>query len=105
MPYYPTGDLQKDRMVAFTGAIDCLDHLEVHLLGNDDFRIATTLVELTQALSGLGLHKYALDTSSFALDALEHPYVVTPEDARHRIASILSLRGSILCDLNKMTRP
>ena len=101
MPYYPTGDLQKDRMVAFTGAIDCLDHLEVHLLGNDDFRIATTLFELTQALSDLGLHKYTLETSGFALDTLKHPDVVTPEDARHRIASILSLRGSILCDLKQ----
>lgn len=101
MPYYPTGDIQKDRMVAFTAAMDCLDHLEVHLPGNDDIRIATTLFELTQALSDLGLHKYALDTSGFALDTLEHPYVAMPEDARHRVASILSLRGSILCDLKQ----
>jgi tetratricopeptide (TPR) repeat protein len=101
VPYYPTGDLQKDRMVAFTAAMDCLDHLEVHLPGNDDIRIATTLFELAQALSDLGLHKYALDTSSFALDTLEHPYVATLGDARHRVASILSLRGSILCDLKQ----
>lgn len=101
IPYYPTGDLQTDRMVAFTAAMDCLDHLEVHLPGNDDIRIATTLFELTQALSDLGLHKYALDTSGFALDTLEHPYVATPEDSRHCVASILSLRGSILCDLKQ----
>jgi tetratricopeptide (TPR) repeat protein len=100
-PYYPTGDLQKDRIVAFTAAMDCLDHLEVHLPGNDDIRIATTLFELTQALSDLGLHKYALDTSGFALDTLEHPYVATPEGASHHVASILSLRGSILCDLKQ----
>ncbi|KAF8506590.1 hypothetical protein F5888DRAFT_1643628 [Russula emetica] len=101
MPYYPTGDLQKDRMVAFTAAMDCLDHLEVHLPGNDDIRISITLSELTQALSDLGLHKYALDTSGFALDILEHPYDATPEDVRHRVASILSLQGSILCDLKQ----
>ena len=100
-PYYPTGDLQKDRMVAFTAAMDCLDHLEVQLPGNDDISITTTLFELTQALSDLGLHKYALDTSDFALHTLEHPYVATPEDASRRVASILSLRGSILCDLKQ----
>jgi tetratricopeptide (TPR) repeat protein len=101
IPYYPTGDLQEDRMVAFTAAMDCLDHLEAHLPGIDDIRIATTLIELTQALSDLGLYKYALDISGFALDTLEHPYVATPEGARQRVASILSLRGSILCDLKQ----
>lgn len=101
MPYYPTGDLQKDRMAAFTAAMDCLDHIKAHLPGNDDIRIAITLFELSQALSDLGLHKYALDTSGFALDAIEHTYVATPEGARHYVASILSLRGSILCDLKR----
>jgi len=99
--YYPTGDIQRDRIVAFTIAMECLDHLEGHLHGNDYIRIATTLFELTQALSDLGLHKYALDTSGFALESLKDPYVATPEDFRHHIASILSLRGSILCDLKQ----
>jgi len=81
--------------------MECLDHLEVHLHGNDVIRITTTLFDLTQALSDLGLHKYALDTSGFALDTLEHPYVATPEDFRHRVASVLSVRASILCNLKQ----
>ena len=100
-PYYPTGDLQRDRAVAFTTAMDCLDYMEDHLHGKDDVRIATTLFELAQALSDLGLHKYALDTSGFALDALEHPYVATPNDFHRHVASILSLRANILCDLKQ----
>jgi tetratricopeptide (TPR) repeat protein len=100
-PYYPTGDLQRDRAVAFTTAMDCLDHMEDHLHGNDDVRIATTLFELAQALSDLGLHKYALDTSGFALDTLEHPYVATPNDFHRHVAAILTLRANILCDLKQ----
>jgi hypothetical protein len=30
--------------------MDCLDHMEVHLHGHDDVRIATTLFELTQGM-------------------------------------------------------
>jgi tetratricopeptide (TPR) repeat protein len=100
-PYYPTGDLQRDRAVAFTTAMDYLDHMEDHLHGNDGVRIATTLFELAQALSDLGLHKYALDTSGFALDTLEHPYVATPNGFHRHVASILSLRANILCDLKQ----
>ena len=100
-PYYPTGNLEKDRTVAFTTAMDRLDHMEDHLLGNDDVKVATKLFELAEALSDLGLHKYALDTSGFALDTLEHPYVSTPNDLRHHVASILSLRANILCDLKQ----
>ena len=95
--YYPTGDLQVDRIVAFTTAMDCLDHMEVRHHGNDDVRIATTLFELAQALSDLGLHKYALDTSGFALDTLERASVATRNSPCHA-ASILSLRANILCD-------
>jgi hypothetical protein len=50
-PYYPTGDLQRDRTVAFTTALDCLDHMDVHVHESDGVRIATTLLELAQALS------------------------------------------------------
>jgi tetratricopeptide (TPR) repeat protein len=101
-PYYPTGDLQGDRTIAFTTAMDCLlDLMEFHPHGNDEVKIATTLFELAQALSDLGLHKYALDTSSFALDTLERPFVATPNDFRHHVASILSLQANILCDLKQ----
>ena len=100
-PYYPTGDPQRDRAVAFTTAMDCFDCMEDHLHGDDGVRIATTLFELAQALSDLGLHKYALDTSGFALDALKHPYTATPDDFRHHVALILSLRANIFCDLKQ----
>jgi len=99
-PYYPTGDLQ-DRVIAFTNAMDCFDDLEVYLRGDDGFQIATRLFELAQALSDLGLHEYALNTSGFALDTLERPYVVTPNNARLHVASVLSLRANILCDLKR----
>jgi tetratricopeptide (TPR) repeat protein len=98
--YYPTGDLQGDRIVAFTTAMDYLDHMEVHHHGNDNVRVATTLFEIAQALSDLGLHKYALDVSGFALDTLERASVATPNSPCH-VASILSLRANILCDLKQ----
>jgi tetratricopeptide (TPR) repeat protein len=100
-PYYPTGDLQTDRTVAFNTAMDCLDDMEVDFHGHDDVRIADTLCKLAQALSDLGLHKYALDTSGFALDALEQSYVMAPNDFRHHLASILSVRANILYDLKQ----
>jgi len=100
-PYYPTGDLGGDRSVALTIAMDCLDDLEVCLLGDDDVRTATKLFELAQALSDLGLREYALATSGFALDALERPFIAMPNDTRLHLASVLSLRANILCDLKK----
>jgi tetratricopeptide (TPR) repeat protein len=99
-PYYPTGDLQ-DRNIAFTNAMDCVDHLEDYLHGNDDVRTATKLFELAQALSDLGLHEYALNTSGFALDTLEGLFTAAPDDSRLHLASILSLRANILCDLKR----
>ncbi|KAI0294962.1 hypothetical protein BC826DRAFT_1009674 [Russula brevipes] len=99
-PYYPTGDLQ-DRNIAFTNAMDCVDHLEDYLHGNDDVRIATKFFELAQALSDLGLHEYALNTSGFALDTLERLHTAAPDDSRLHLASILSLRANILYDLKR----
>jgi hypothetical protein len=81
--------------------MDCLDDLEVCLLGDDDVRTATKLFELAQALSDLGLREYALTTSGFALDALERPFIAMPNDTRLHLASVLSLRANILCDLKK----
>ncbi|KAH9964229.1 hypothetical protein BC827DRAFT_1189776 [Russula dissimulans] len=98
-PYYPTGDLQ-DRIMAFANAMDCLDDLE-DLRADDGFRISTKLFELAQALSDLGLHEYALNTSGFALDTLERPYVVAQNNTPLQIASVLSLRANILCDLKR----
>jgi len=100
-PYYPTGDLSRHRDVAFSTAMDCIDNLEAYIPGGDDIRIATKLVALAQALSDLGLHDYALTTSGFALDALQRPYTTEPNSARLHIASVLSLRANILCDLKK----
>ena len=100
-PYYPTGDLQRDRTVAFNTAMDCLDDMEVDFHRNDDVTIANTLCKIAQALNDLGLHKYALDTSSFALETLEHSYVAAPNDFRHHVASILSVQANILYDLKQ----
>ncbi|KAI0294968.1 hypothetical protein BC826DRAFT_299037 [Russula brevipes] len=99
-PYYPTGDLQ-DRNIAFTNAMVCVDHLEDYLHGNDDVRIATKFFELAQALSDLGLHEYALNTSGFALDTVGRLCTAAPDDSRLHLASILSLRSNILYDLKR----
>jgi len=56
--------------------MDYLYDLDACLRRDDGFQIATTLFELAQALSDLGLHEYALNTSEFALDTLSGPYVV-----------------------------
>jgi tetratricopeptide (TPR) repeat protein len=80
--------------------MDCLDHMDVHPHGSDDVRIAITLFELAQALSDLGIHKYALDISGFALGTLERASVAT-HNSRCHIASILSLRANILYDLKQ----
>jgi tetratricopeptide (TPR) repeat protein len=99
-PYYPTGDLRGDRDIAFTTALDCLDDLEADPQENDD-QIATSLFQLAQALSDLGLREYALNTSGYALDVLERLYVAEPNKSRLRVASVQSLRANILCDLKR----
>jgi tetratricopeptide (TPR) repeat protein len=81
--------------------MDSIDELEAYIPGGGDVRIATKLVALAQALSDLGLHDYALMTSDFALDTLQRPYIAEPNNARLHIASVLSLRANILCDLKK----
>jgi len=40
-------------------------------------------------------------TSGFALDALQRPYTAEPNNACLHVASVLSLRANILCDLKK----
>ena len=100
-PYFPTGDLQRDRTVAFNTAMDCLDGMEDDFRGHDDVTIANTLCKLAQALSDLGLNKYALNTSGFALETLEHSHVAAPNDFRHHVASILSVQANILYDLKQ----
>jgi tetratricopeptide (TPR) repeat protein len=99
-PYYPTGDLQRDRSVAFTTAVGCLDDLGV-FLGKDNVRIADKLFKLAQALSDLGFREYALTVSDFALDVIEHLYFVAPNNYRPYVASVLSLRANIFCDLKR----
>ena len=81
--------------------MDSIDDLEICLQGNVDVRIATKLSELVQALSDLGLREYALDVSGFALDILEWPYVAASHKYRLHVASVLSLRANILCDLKR----
>ena len=100
-PYYPTGDPSLHRGISFSMAMECIGYLEAYIHGDDDVGLATKLVALAQALSDLGLHDYALTASGFALDALQRPYATEPNNARLHIASALSLRANILCDLKK----
>ena len=99
-PYYPTGDLQGDRSVAFTTAMNCLEDLEADSQGSDA-QIATKLFELAQALSDLGLRESALDTSGYASESFDRLYIAEPNKYRPRVASALSLRANILYDLKR----
>ncbi|KAH9035064.1 hypothetical protein EDB84DRAFT_1485940 [Lactarius hengduanensis] len=101
VPYYPTGDLEADRNVAFTTALDCLDELETLLTGNAKAEVAAALSELAQALNDLGLHEYASSVSGFALKILRDLYTAEPNQFRSRIASVQSLRANIFVDLRR----
>ena len=101
VPYYPTGDLESDRNVAFTTAFDCLDELTVLLTGDAKAEIAGALAELAQALNDLGLHDYASNVSGFALEIYRDLYAAEPDQFRSRIASVLSFRANILVDLRQ----
>ena len=101
VPYYPTGDLESDRNVTFTTALDCLDELTVLLTGDAKAEIAGALSELAQALSDLGLHDYALKLSGFALEIYRDLYAMEPDQFRSRITSVLSFRANILVDLRQ----
>ena len=102
VPYYPTGDIGRDRNVAFTTALDCLDELTVLLTGSGKAEIAGALSELAQALNDLGLHEYASSVSGFALEILRNLYAVEPDRFRSRVASIQSLRANIFVDLKQI---
>ena len=97
-PYYPTGDLRGDR--SFTTAMNCLEDLEADLQGNDA-QIANKLFDLAQALGELSPREPALDTSDYASESLNCLYVAEPNKYRLRVASALSLRANILCDLKR----
>ncbi len=101
MPYYPTGDLDADRNVAFTTALDCLDELVTLLTGSAKAEIAAALSELAQALNDLGLHEYASSVSGFALEIFRDLYTTEPDQFRSRIASVHSLRANIFVDLRQ----
>jgi hypothetical protein len=101
VPYYPTGDLEGDRDVAFTTALDCLDELMVIVTGSGKAEIAGALSELAQALNDLGLHEYASSVSGFALEILRDLYAVEPDRFRSRVASAQSLRANIFADLGQ----
>jgi hypothetical protein len=99
--YYPTGDLEGDRDVAFTTALDCIDELTVLLTGRGKAEIAGALSELAQALNDLGLHEYASSVSGFALEILRDLYAAEPDRFRSRLVSVQSLRANIFVDLGQ----
>lgn len=100
-PYYPTGDLEHDQSIAFTTALDCCDVIKDLQTGYDAARIATKYLELSQALSDLGLLHYASITSGFALETFRDLNTPPSDDSSLSVASVLSLRANILADLKK----
>ena len=101
VPYYPTGDLGRDRIVAFTTALDCLDELMVLLTGGGKSEVVQALSQLAQALSDLGLHKHASSVSGFALEVLRDLYTTNPDRFRSPLVSVQSLRANIFADLRQ----
>jgi len=99
--YYPTGDIRSDRSATIATAMGCLQDLDADPCRKVDVRVATKLFELAQALGDLGLGEYALNISYFALDILEGLHVAAPNDSRLLLASVLSLRGNIFCDMKR----
>jgi tetratricopeptide (TPR) repeat protein len=99
--YYPTGDLEGDRSVAFTTALDCIDELIILLPKSGKSEIAGALSELAQAFSDLGLHEYASSVSGFALEIFRDLYAAEPDRFRSRLVSVQSLRANILVDLKQ----
>ena len=101
VPYYPTGDLGRDRSAAFTTALNCIAELMDLLTGWEKTASAAPLTELAQALNDLGLHEYASSVSGFALEILRDLYAVEPDRFRPRVASVQSLRANIFVDLRQ----
>ncbi|KAH9031594.1 hypothetical protein EDB83DRAFT_1841824 [Lactarius deliciosus] len=100
-PYYPTGDPEQDKNIAFTTAVECCEVLRDLHSGNDAASIATKYFELSQALSDLSLLHYASITSGFALETFQALHVTAPDNFGLSVASVLSLRANILADLEQ----
>lgn len=102
-PYYPTGDPEqgKSKNIAFTTAMNCCDDLKVLHSGNDAVSVATKYLELSQALSDLGLLHRASTTSGFALETFRDLHTAAPDNFSLSIASVLSLRANVLADLKQ----
>ena len=100
-PYYPTGDPEQDKDIAFTTALNCCDVLKNLHSGTDAVRIATKYLELSQALSDLGLLHSASITSGFALETFRGLHTAAPDNFSLFVASVLSLRASIFADLKQ----
>ena len=100
-PYYPTGHPEQDKNVAFNKAMDCCDVLKELHSGNDAASVATQYLELSQALSDLGLLHHASTTSGFALEIFRDLNSAAAGNFSLSVASALSLRANILADLKK----
>ncbi|KAH8991294.1 hypothetical protein EDB92DRAFT_1862039 [Lactarius akahatsu] len=100
-PYYPTGDPEQDKNIAFTTAMECCEVLKDLHSGNDAASIAIKYFELSQALSDLGLLHYASITSGFALETFRALHTTAPHNFGLSVASVLSLRANILADLEQ----
>jgi hypothetical protein len=98
-PYYPTGDPEQDKNIAFTTAMDCCDVLKDLHSGNDAANIASKY--LSQALSDLGFLRYASITSGLALETFRDLNTAAPDNfsLQVSVATVLSLRANILADL------
>lgn len=101
-PYYPTGDPEQGKHIALTTAMNCCDALKVLHSGNDAASVAANYLELSQALSDLGLLHSAFTTSDFALETFNALHTAAPDIFSLSVASVLSVRANILADLKKI---
>lgn len=100
-PYYPTGEPEQAKNIAFTTAMDRCDVLKTLHTGNDAVSVATKYLELAQALHDLGMLHFASTTSAFALETFRDLHTKAPDNFSLSVASVLSLRANILADLKK----
>jgi tetratricopeptide (TPR) repeat protein len=100
-PYYPTGDPEQGKNISFTTAMNCCDALKALHSGNDAASVANKYLELSQALSDLGLLHSASTTSGFALETFQSLHTAAPDKFSLSVASVLSLRATISADLKK----
>ncbi|KAI0275341.1 hypothetical protein BC834DRAFT_44814 [Gloeopeniophorella convolvens] len=99
--YCPTGNPSNDGDAAFTKAMDCFDALDALGSAEDKTELAARAFNLTQALSDLGFHDFALDASEQALAFHRENHERGLNASRVEFAALLSLRARILGEVGR----